>query len=137
MKNREWLRRLPMDLLMDIVGGLIYAVGLNCFANPNDISPGGMSGVAVILNYLFEIPMGITIFCVNIPLLLLAWRFLGHEFTLHSLKTILVWSVLVDVVAPYLPAYAGDKIRCLAVCASALRWRWCSCGVPPPAGPIS
>ena len=37
MKNREWLRRLPMDLLMDIVGGLIYAVGLNCFANPNDI----------------------------------------------------------------------------------------------------
>ena len=98
MKNREWLRRLPMDLLMDIVGGLIYAVGLNCFANPNDIAPGGMSGVAVILNYLFEIPMGITIFCVNIPLLLLAWRFLGHEFTLHSLKTILVWSVLVDVV---------------------------------------
>lgn len=82
MKNREWLRRLPMDLLMDIVGGLIYAVGLNCFANPNDIAPGGMSGVAVILNYLFEIPMGITIFCVNIPLLLLAWRFLGHEFTL-------------------------------------------------------
>ena len=66
--------------------------------------------MAVILNYLFEIPMGITIFCVNIPLLLLAWRFLGHEFTLHSLKTILVWSVRVDVVAPYLPAYAGDKI---------------------------
>ena len=53
MKNREWLRRLPMDLLMDIVGGLIYAVGLNCFANPNDIAPGGMSGVAVILAALF------------------------------------------------------------------------------------
>lgn len=139
MKNREWLRRLPMDLLMDIVGGLIYAVGLNCFANPNDIAPGGMSGVAVILNYLFEIPMGITIFCVNIPLLLLAWRFLGHEFTLHSLKTILVWSVLVDVVA--LTCRPMPEIRswqrCLAVCASALRWRWCSCGVPPPAGPIS
>ena len=103
MKNREWLRRLPMDLLMDIVGGLIYAVGLNCFANPNDIAPGGMSGVAVILNYLFEIPMGITIFCVNIPLLLLAWRFLGHEFTLHSLKTILVWSVPVSYTHLTLP----------------------------------
>ena len=98
MKNREWLKRLPMDLLMDIIGGLIYAVGLNSFADPNDIAPGGMSGVAVILNYLFDFPMGITIFCVNIPLLLLAWRFLGHNFTLHSLKTILVWSVLVDVV---------------------------------------
>ena len=110
MKNREWLRRLPVDLLIDIVGGLIYAVGLNCFCSPNDIAPGGMSGVAVIVNYLFDFPLGIVIFCINIPLLVLAWLYLGHDFTLHSLKTILVWSLLVDLVAPYLPAYAGDKI---------------------------
>ena len=110
MLNRDWKKRLPMDLAMDILGGLIYALGLNCFCSPNDIAPGGMSGVAVIVNYLFDFPMGITIFCINIPLLLLAWRYLGHEFTLHSLKTIVVWSVLVDLVEPYLPAYAGDKI---------------------------
>ena len=110
MLNRDWKKRLPMDLAMDILGGLIYALGLNCFCSPNDIAPGGMSGVAVILNYLFDFPMGITIFCINIPLLLLAWLYLGHEFTLHSLKTIVVWSVLVDLVEPYLPAYAGDKI---------------------------
>ena len=53
MLNRDWKKRLPMDLAMDILGGLIYAVGLNCFCSPNDIAPGGMSGVAVILNYLF------------------------------------------------------------------------------------
>ena len=110
MLNRDWKKRLPMDLAMDILGGLIYAVGLNCFCSPNDIAPGGMSGVAVIVNYLFDFPMGIIIFCINIPLLVLAWLYLGHDFTLHSLKTILVWSVLVDLVAPYLPAYAGDKI---------------------------
>ena len=75
MLNRDWKKRLPMDLTMDILGGLIYALGLNCFCSPNDIAPGGMSGVAVILNYLFDFPMGITIFCINIPLLLLAWPF--------------------------------------------------------------
>ena len=47
MLNRDWKKRLPMDLAMDILGGLIYAVGLNCFCSPNDIAPGGMSGVAV------------------------------------------------------------------------------------------
>ena len=31
MLNRDWKKRLPMDLAMDILGGLIYAVGLNCF----------------------------------------------------------------------------------------------------------
>ena len=50
MGQKEWLKRLPMDLLMDIVGGTIFAIGLNCLASPNDIAPGGVSGIAVILN---------------------------------------------------------------------------------------
>ena len=52
MGQKEWLKRLPMDLLMDIVGGTIFAIGLNCFASPNDIAPGGVSGIAILLNYL-------------------------------------------------------------------------------------
>ena len=61
MGQKEWLKRLPMDLLMDIVGGTIFAIGLNCFASPNDIAPGGVSGIAVILSYLFDAPLGASI----------------------------------------------------------------------------
>ena len=110
MGQKEWLKRLPMDLLMDIVGGTIFAIGLNCFASPNDIAPGGVSGIAVILNYLFDVPLGASILGINIPLLILAWLYLGHDFTLHTLKTLLVQSVIVDSIAVYLPAYSGDKI---------------------------
>ena len=110
MGKKEWLKRLPMDLLMDIVGGTIFAIGLNCFASPNDIAPGGVSGIAVILNYLFDAPLGASILGINIPLLILAWLYLGHDLTLHTLKTLLVQSVIVDSIAVYLPAYSGDKI---------------------------
>ena len=99
MGQKEWLKRLPMDLLMDIVGGTIFAIGLNCFASPNDIAPGGVSGIAVILNYLFDAPLGASILGINIPLLILAWLYLGHDFTLHTLKTLLVQSVIVDSIA--------------------------------------
>ena len=104
------LRRLPMDILFDLVGGFIFAVGLNCFTNPNQIAPGGVSGVSVILNHLFGLPLGAVIFGINIPLLLLAWRFLGRDFTLRTLKTLAIQSVVVDQIAVRLPVYQGDMI---------------------------
>lgn len=104
------LRRLPMDILFDLVGGFIFAVGLNCFTNPNQIAPGGVSGVSVILNHLFGLPLGAVIFGINIPLLLLAWRFLGRDFTLRTLKTLAIQSVVVDQIAARLPVYQGDMI---------------------------
>lgn len=110
MNDRKWKKRLPMDLAVDVLGGIIYAVGMNCFCSPNDIAPGGVSGIAVIFNYLFEIPMGVSILALNIPLLILAWLYLGRSLTIYTLKTLLVQSVLVDVISPYLPAYTGDTI---------------------------
>lgn len=111
MPHKEYLmKRLPLDLLADLVGGFIFALGLNCFANPNGIAPGGVSGVAVILNHLFGLPLGATIFAINIPLLLLAWRFLGKEFTFLTLKTTFIQSVVIDGFAHYLPAYQGDML---------------------------
>lgn len=110
MNDRKWKKRLPMDLAVDVLGGIIYAVGMNCFCGPNDIAPGGVSGIAVIFNYLFEIPMGVSILALNIPLLILAWLYLGRSLTIYTLKTLLVQSVLVDVISPYLPAYTGDTI---------------------------
>lgn len=110
MNKKNWKHRLPLDILVDILGGVSFAVALNCFTSPNGIAPGGVSGVAVMLNHLFSIPLGTTMLVINIPLLILAWFFLGHTFTLFTLKTILIQSVVVDVLALYLPAYQGDHI---------------------------
>lgn len=104
------LKKLAGDLFFDILGGIFMAISLNCFNNPNSIAPGGVSGVAVMLNHLFSLPLGTTMLCINIPLLILSWIYLGHSFALHTLKTTLIQSVIVDLSVPYLPAYTGDHL---------------------------
>lgn len=52
-----------LDLIFMTAGSVIYAVGLNGFTAPNNIAPGGVSGIAIVLNYLFGTPVG-TVFCL-------------------------------------------------------------------------
>ena len=52
-----------------IVGGaVLYAAGMGLFLSPNHLAPGGVTGIAVILNSAFGLPTGITAFVLNIPL---------------------------------------------------------------------
>ncbi|MDY5540569.1 MAG: YitT family protein, partial [Lachnospiraceae bacterium] len=73
------------DLLADVGGSLAMAVGIFCFAEPADIAPGGISGISVMLKYLFGLPVGLMTFLMNIPLLVLAWNYMGRRLTLKSL----------------------------------------------------
>jgi len=96
----DW-KTLAVDTAYDIVGSLVYAVGTLCFIAPNNIAPGGASGVAIMLHYLFGSPIGITTFLINVPLILLALRYLGRVFTMKTLRTIVINTVVIDfVVAP-------------------------------------
>ena len=66
------------DLAYDLVGSVLYAAGIVCFVNPANMAPGGMSGVAILLNYLWGLPIGTMTIVLNIPLLILSYLFLGH-----------------------------------------------------------
>ena len=72
-KGKEFI----LDVLYDMAGGLIMAVGLSCFVGPAQIAPGGVSGLAILVNFLTGLPVGTVNLAFNIPLLLLAWRFWG------------------------------------------------------------
>lgn len=118
MIKKDGLRLLLTDTMYDIVGSVIYAVGTLCFIAPNNIAPGGASGIAIMLNYQFGLPIGIMTFAVNIPLLLLAFKYLGRGFTGKTLRTVAISTVVTDfVVAPLLRFYdvsmLGDNQRLL------------------------
>lgn len=101
-RNIDW-KTLAADTAYDIAGSLVYAVGTLCFIAPNNIAPGGASGVAIMLHYLFGLPIGMTTFVINVPLILLALRYLGRVFTMKTLRTIAINTVVIDfVVAPFL-----------------------------------
>lgn len=98
------------DVLFDIAGCMLLAVSVTCFSSPNNIAPGGVTGISIMGNYLFEIPISAITFGLNIPLLILAWLFLGREFTLKTMKSVLILTILLEIIPVYLPVYKGDML---------------------------
>lgn len=110
MGVKQGAKKLAMDILFDIASGVVFAVGLTCFSAPNEIAPGGVSGISVLIRHLTGIPMGTAMLVINLPLLLLAWRFLGHAFTLRTLKTVAIHTMILNLAAVVFPPYRGDFI---------------------------
>ena len=61
-------------VLYIVLGTLISALAINIFFVPQNISSGGASGVGIILNYLFEFPIGIVVILLNLPLFVIATK---------------------------------------------------------------
>jgi len=75
------------QLLPITIGAALYAFGLQCFVIPYQLMEGGVTGIAVLLNYIFSFPMSITTLIINIPLFLLGWKILGRKkmvFTIYG-----------------------------------------------------
>lgn len=96
------------DLAADLAGGVCYAVGMYVFAMHADFAPGGVSGLALIANHLWGMPVGLGTLLLNMPLFALAWRFVGHHFLRRTLRSMLICVLLLDGVFPHLPVYTGD-----------------------------
>ncbi len=103
---KEWIQ----DLLFFLVGSCIYSVSVNVFTAPASIAPGGVTGIATMLNHLFGLPIGTMILVINIPLFLLAFRFLGRDFLLKTVIATAMVSAIIDVSAGFLPAYQGNGL---------------------------
>ena len=56
------------DYLVIFAGAVLYGISVAMFTSPNNVAPGGLTGVATMLNYMFSLPIGIMIFVMNIPL---------------------------------------------------------------------
>ena len=83
-----------------IAASLLADVGFNWCLVPKQISSGGITGVAQIITVFFpQMPLGLTIILLNVPLFLLGWKILGGRFLLGSLYAMTVGSLLVDGVA--------------------------------------
>lgn len=111
VNKKAQVKRLLLDMLFYMAGSLLYALSVNCFSAPNNIAPGGITGLATVVNFLENrIPIGVTMLVMNTPLLLAAWWKLGRRFTLRTLIATVVSSVMIDLTVPFMPAFTGDKI---------------------------
>lgn len=81
------------------VGSALYAAGFQFFLYPNAITTGGITGVAMIINFLTGLPVGVMTILMNIPLFLFSWKKFGLRFILLSLLGTIASSVFVDLFA--------------------------------------
>lgn len=110
-KSNRRYRTVGVDLLYDLAGSFLLGIGIFCFARKANIAPGGASGIGIMLQYLWGIPIGTATILVNIPLLVVAYYKLGRDFVLKTLKTLLISSILLDgVITPLFPQYSGDRM---------------------------
>ena len=80
-----------------LFGCLIAAAAYPLFMTPNRIAPGGITGVATILNYLFRWPVGIVSLLLNLPLFLIGYKAMGRVFVFRSFIATILFSVLIDL----------------------------------------
>ncbi len=83
--------------LMIVLGCLIGAAAYPLFLVPNAIAPGGLTGVATILNYLFSWPVGAVSMLLNLPLFVIGYKTLGRTFAFRSLIATILFSVFIDL----------------------------------------
>lgn len=79
------------------IGVAVSIFSQNYFLLPNQISTGGFSGIATILYYLFNLPVGLTMLVLNVPLFLVSFRKLGSGFVMRSLYAMIMYSLLTDL----------------------------------------
>lgn len=103
------LKTIFTDIAFDLIGAFFYSIGVFTFAKMANFAPGGLTGLALLMNYLWKFPIGITSFLLNLPLLLISYKFVGRIFIIKSLKTMLLCTVFLDFIFPLFPVYAGSR----------------------------
>ena len=96
------------DWLVLAIGVLIAAVGLNCFLLPNHFIDGGITGISMLLADLTGVSLSVWLIAVNVPFILLAYRFIGKSFAIQSGIAIVGLALAVALI-PF-PSVTSDKL---------------------------
>lgn len=80
------------------LGSLIYALAYNIFYAPNLVAMGGLTGLGQVINAVIPVlPVGTTVFVMNVPLFFLGWKFIGGHLLVSSLYAMTFSSFAIDV----------------------------------------
>ena len=102
-------RRYVADYLVMILGAAVYALSVSFFTAPNEIAPGGVTGLATMLNHLLDLPIGTTALLLNIPLLIWGAIESGWRFIIRTTIITGVVSLMIDLFSLLSIVYHGDR----------------------------
>lgn len=85
------------NFILIVLGAYLISLSINMFLLPHKMTTGGASGIATILYYLSNIPMGITILAINLPLFVIAVVKLGKKFVIKTIFSTVLLSVFLEL----------------------------------------
>lgn len=106
------------DYIIITIASAVYAVGVSMFIDPNDMAPGGVTGLSIIFSRIVPLETGTLIMIINIPIIILGiWKF-GFRFIISTFYAIVMTSVFTNVFAGF--GAATDDILLAALAGSVL-----------------
>ena len=116
-KKRVW------DYLTITAAAVIYGISISLFLDPNNLAPGGVTGIAVILNRFTGLPTGTGMLLINVPILAAGlWKF-GFRFLISTIYATVLCSAFTNFFAqfgvlttdPLLAALAGGVLLAVSL----------------------
>ena len=102
---KKKVRRWVIDILVMILAAAIYSLGVHIFISPNDIAPGGVTGIAIILTEFWGISVGTLIFLLNIPLIIAGFILLNKTTMIKTMISVVLITIFTNLAEMFVPVY--------------------------------
>lgn len=96
-KDKNKILMILRDAIFIILGAYLVSLGINMFLLPHKMTTGGASGIATIFYYLFNVPMGLSILIINLPLFLMSMYKFGIKFSFKTIIATAIMSVFLEM----------------------------------------
>lgn len=107
--EKKDVKRIILDYIVITIAAFLQAVAISLFLDPNQLAPGGVTGISIILSRLIPIETGTIFLLVNIPILAIGlWKF-GWKFILSTIYCTSLVSLFTNLLAP-VGAVTNDRI---------------------------
>lgn len=95
--GKQPLRSRLFSLFLVLIGNILYALTIKFFVLPANLMSCGTTGLALIANHLFNIPISVFIFCFNVVMLALGWSILGRRFAMTTVFSSLFYPLALEL----------------------------------------
>lgn len=109
VNKKSTVLRWTFDIIVMIIGAAVYSLGVHCFISPNNIAPGGVTGIAIIVSGLTELQVGTLILLFNIPLIAAGFFLLNKATMVKTLISVAAITVATDLAETLVPVYSAEN----------------------------
>ncbi|GKU77435.1 YitT family protein [Paenibacillus sp. L3-i20] len=93
------MKKRIIDIITILIGSFIFAFAINVFVIPNHFGEGGVTGITIILYYVFQWSPGLVSIIINSLLLIVGYRFLDRTATIYTIIAVTFYSVFLHFTA--------------------------------------